>query len=117
MDEETAGGNRELWGILYTKTRSMTLEFSGINIVPLLKTFIMIIENYNDSISPDDVLNTETPRDNNNIDDNEEEGYDILPSNGPGLADDDGEQTVDPSEVDEDLEEVDLDDDDEDDDE
>ena len=64
----------------------------------------MIQENFNAAIDPDDIYNTDTqpgkgedlPLEEEEIDD--EEAYDILPSNGPGLAGDDGEQTVDDEE-------------------
>lgn len=53
----------------------------------------MIQENFN--VDPDDVPEIDPKL---IINEDEEESYDILPSNGPGLADDDGEQTVDDEE-------------------
>ncbi len=58
----------------------------------------MRYENFNEEeINPRDIEDTGTsserkPEEEN---ENEEEGYDILPSNGPGLGGDDGEQVVD----------------------
>jgi hypothetical protein len=72
----------------------------------------MIQENFNGSIDPDDVLKVnENPsiakKDHQKeMEEKEDEiSYDILPSNGPGLAGDDGEQVVDSGEVEEEEEE------------
>lgn len=56
----------------------------------------MAQNNLNRSIDPDDALNIDPLRDSDQ--DDTDEGYDILPSNGPGLAGDDGEQVVDDEE-------------------
>ena len=71
----------------------------------------MSTENFNASVDPDDVYSGDThpaksddqPDEEEEIDD--EEAYDILPSNGPGLAGDDGEQTVDGNEEEDDDDE------------
>ncbi len=66
----------------------------------------MIQENLNGSIDPNDALKiNENPSRGSEQDIKDEEDYDILPSNGPGLADDDGEQVVQSGEVDEEDEE------------
>ena len=68
----------------------------------------MIQQNYNPS---DEVDPTKKQQENEDTED-----YDILPSNGPGLAGDDGEQVVSEGEVVEEDDDDDDDDDEEDDD-
>jgi hypothetical protein len=68
------------------------------------QTHIMTQENFNESVDPDDVpeinrnaFQQQDVEEDEELEENEEdddEGYDILPSNGPGLAGDDGEQVV-----------------------
>ena len=70
----------------------------------------MIQENVNESIVPDESLEI---NDDASVRDGDEADFDVLPSNGPGLAGDDGEQVVEAEEVEIDTDE---DDDDEDDD-
>lgn len=60
----------------------------------------MIQENFN-SVDPEDVPEID-PNFLSNEEDEDDESYDILPSNGPGLAGDDGEQVID--DEDEDVE-------------
>ena len=56
----------------------------------------MIPENLNEAINPRDIEDAGTSSDRERPEqDEEEQGWDILPSNGPGLAGDDGEQVVD----------------------
>ncbi|CAN5877868.1 hypothetical protein BH11BAC4_BH11BAC4_17350 [soil metagenome] len=62
------------------------------------KTLIMIQENLYGSIDPDDTLKVKKVDEDNDAvqDEPEDEGdYDILPSNGPGLTGDDGDQVID----------------------
>jgi hypothetical protein len=65
----------------------------------------MIPENLNEEINPRDIEDAGTSSDREKPEPNEDEqDWDILPSNGPGLAGDDGEQVVDYDEEDEDDE-------------
>jgi len=57
----------------------------------------MIQENFN--VDPDDVPEVDPKLIES---DDDEESYDILPSNGPGLAGDDGEQVIDDEEEEDD---------------
>ena len=59
----------------------------------------MIQENFN-AVDPDDVPEID-PNFLSNEEDEDDESYDILPSNGPGLAGDDGEQIIDDEDEDE----------------
>ncbi|MEO6488392.1 MAG: hypothetical protein ABIO04_00510 [Ferruginibacter sp.] len=82
----------------------------------------MIPENVNEMVSPDDSLETNDNSTATDRDDTEQD-FDVLPSNGPGLAGDDGEQVVDNEDVnietadDDDDEDADDNDDEDDDDE
>ncbi len=66
----------------------------------------MIQENLNEEINPRDIEDAGTSSERERPEqENEDEGWDILPSNGPGLGGDDGKQVVDYDEEDEDEEE------------
>lgn len=59
--------------------------------------------NSSDFVDPDDMLRVdgnEKGKGNLVKDEDENEGYDILPSNGPGLTGDDGEQVIDSGDTD-----------------
>ena len=63
----------------------------------------MIQNNFNEAVDPDDVPEITKDKIQNGskeMEEDEEESYDILPSNGPGLSGDDGEQVVSEEETD-----------------